>query len=127
LARFGTAFAGLLVLLFFAAFAENFASLGNLALVLKETAFPRDPRHRLRLALTTAELDLSIADVASLAAVATGALIQGGAAPVVAVLVGMGVGLGAGVLNGLTVTVLKVPSLDRHPRHGGGGQGPWFS
>jgi ribose transport system permease protein len=111
LARFGTAFAGLLVLLFFAAFAENFASLGNLALVLKETAFLAILAIGFALALTTAELDLSIADVASLAAVATGALIQGGAAPVVAVLVGLGVGLGAGVLNGLTVTVLKVPSL----------------
>jgi ribose transport system permease protein len=111
LARFGTAFAGLLVLLFFAAFAENFASLGNLAIVLKETAFLAILAIGFALALTTAELDLSIADVASLAAVATGALIQGGAAPVVAVLVGLGVGLGAGVLNGLTVTVLKVPSL----------------
>ncbi|MBC9205582.1 ABC transporter permease [Roseomonas aerophila] len=111
LARFGTAFAGLLVLLFFAAFAENFASLGNLAIVLKETAFLAILAIGFALALTTAELDLSIADVASLAAVATGALIQGGAAPAVAVLVGLGVGLGAGVLNGLTVTVLKVPSL----------------
>lgn len=111
LARFGTAFAGLLVLLFFAAFAENFASLGNLAIMLKETAFLAILAIGFALALTTAELDLSIADVASLAAVATGALIQGGAAPAVAVLVGLGVGLGAGVLNGLTVTVLKVPSL----------------
>jgi len=111
LARFGTAFAGLLVLLFFAAFAENFASFGNLAIVLKETAFLAILAIGFALALTTAELDLSIADVASLAAVATGALIQGGAAPAVAVLVGLGVGLGAGVLNGLTVTVLKVPSL----------------
>jgi ribose transport system permease protein len=111
LARFGTALAGLLVLLFFAAFAENFASLGNLAIVLKETAFLAILAIGFALALTTAELDLSIADVASLAAVATGAMIQGGAAPVLAVLVGLGVGLGAGVLNGLTVTVLKVPSL----------------
>jgi ribose transport system permease protein len=111
LARFATALAGLLVLLFFAAFAENFASLGNLAIVLKETAFLAILAIGFALALTTAELDLSIADVASLAAVATGAMIQGGAAPVLAVLVGLGVGLGAGVLNGLTVTVLKVPSL----------------
>jgi ribose transport system permease protein len=111
LARFGTAFAGLLVLLFFALFAENFASLGNLAIVLKETAFLAILAIGFALALTTAELDLSIADVASLAAVTTGALIQGGAAPVLAVLAGLGVGLGAGLLNGLTVTVLKVPSL----------------
>ncbi|EHM02428.1 branched-chain amino acid ABC transporter, permease protein [Acetobacteraceae bacterium AT-5844] len=110
-ARFGTALAGLLVLLFFAVFAENFASLGNLAIVLKETAFLAILAIGFALALTTAELDLSIADVASLAAVTTGALIQGGFAPALAVLAGLGVGLGAGLLNGISVTVLKVPSL----------------
>lgn len=110
-ARFGTALAGLLVLLFFAVFAENFASLGNLAIVLKETAFLAILAIGFALALTTAELDLSIADVASLAAVTTGALIQGGFSPALAVLAGLGVGLGAGLLNGISVTVLKVPSL----------------
>ncbi|MDB5370960.1 MAG: transporter permease [Roseomonas sp.] len=111
LPRFGTVFAGLLLLLFFAAFAENFASLGNLAVILKETSFLAIIAIGFALALTTAELDLSVADVASLAAVTTGALIQGGSAPAVAVLAGLGVGLGAGLLNGFAVTVLKVPSL----------------
>jgi len=111
LSRYGTALAGLLVLVFFAAFAENFATPGNLALVLKDTAFLAVLAIGFTLALATAELDLSIADVASLSAVVTGALIQGGTIPAIAVLAGLGTGLGAGLLNGLAVTVLGVPSL----------------
>ncbi|UFN50377.1 ABC transporter permease [Roseomonas sp. OT10] len=111
LARYGTAFAGLLVVLFFALFADNFASPGNLAVILKETAVLAILATGFALALSTAELDLSVTEVASLAAVTTGALIQGGAAPAVGVLAGLGVGLAAGLLNGVAVTVLKVPSL----------------
>lgn len=111
LPRFGTALAGLLVLLFFGAFAENFASPGNLSLILKDTAFLAVLAIGFTLALATAELDLSIADVASLAAVVTGALIQGGTMPALAVLAGFATGLGAGLVNGFAVTVLGVPSL----------------
>jgi ribose transport system permease protein len=111
LARFGTALSGLLLVLFFAAFAENFATIGNLAVVLKETSFLAILSIGFALALTTGELDLSIADVASLAAVSVGAAIQAGVGPAGAVLAGIGVGLGAGVLNGCAVTLLNVPSL----------------
>jgi ribose transport system permease protein len=111
LERWGTAIAGVLVVLFFAAFAENFASLGNLAVVLKETSFLAILAIGFALALTTAELDLSVASVASLAAVTAGALIQHGHAPALGVLGGLGVGLAAGLLNGWAVTVLRVPSL----------------
>jgi ribose transport system permease protein len=109
--RFGTAIAGALVVLFFALFADNFASVGNLTIVLKETSVLAILSIGFALALTTAELDLSIADLASLAAVAVGAAIHAGAGPVVAVVIGLSVGLAGGVLNGFAVTVLHVPSL----------------
>jgi ribose transport system permease protein len=111
LVRYGTALAGLAIVLFFALFAENFATLGNLASVAKDTSFLAILSMGFTLALTTGELDLSVADVASLAAVSVGAAIAAGAWPVAAVAVGLAVGLGAGVLNGLAVTVLNVPSL----------------
>jgi ribose transport system permease protein len=107
LTRYGTALAGLLIVLFFAVFAENFASFGNLASVAKDTSFLAILSMGFTLALTTGELDLSIADVASLASVSVGAAISAGAWPVAAV----AVGLGAGMLNGLAVTMLNVPSL----------------
>jgi ribose transport system permease protein len=109
--RFGTAVAGVLVVLFFASFADNFASVGNLTIVLKETSVLAILAIGFALALTTAELDLSIADLASLAAVAVGAAIHAGAGPAVAVVIGLSVGLAGGVLNGFAVTVLHVPSL----------------
>jgi len=111
LARFGTALSGLLLVLFFAVFAENFATVGNLAEVLKETSFLAILSIGFALALTTGELDLSIADVASLAAVSVGAAIQAGGGASGAVLAGLCVGLGAGLLNGCAVTLLGVPSL----------------
>jgi ribose transport system permease protein len=111
LARYGTAVAGLLVILFFAAFAPAFASVGNLSIILKETSFLAILALGFALALVTAELDLSIAEVASLAAVVVGALVHGGYSPVVAVAAGLLTGLAAGLANGAAVTVLKVPSL----------------
>ncbi len=63
------------------------------------------------LAFTTAELDLSFANVCSFAAVVVGGLIHHGAHPVLAVVAGLAVGALAGTLNGLLVTRLKIPSL----------------
>ncbi|HEX2552133.1 MAG TPA: ABC transporter permease [Microvirga sp.] len=111
LSVYGTAFAGLLVVLVFAVAAPGFATPGNLAIILKETSFLAILALGFALALITAELDLSIAEVASLSAVVAGALVHGGQAPWLAVAAALGVGLAAGAANGFAVTVLKVPSL----------------
>lgn len=111
IATYGAALAGLALFLFFAAFAPNFTNPGNLLNVLKETSTLAILALGFCLALTVAELDLSIADVASLAAVVTGALVHGKFDPFLAVAAGLAVGLGAGLFNGIGVTVLKVPSL----------------
>ena len=111
LATYGTAIAGLLVIGFFAAAAPAFTTSANLSIILKETSFLGILALGFALALVTAELDLSIAEVASLAAVATGALIHAGQPIWLAVAAGLGVGVLAGAANGAAVTVLKVPSL----------------
>jgi len=111
LERYGTALAGLALALFFVAAAPNFASGTNLLNVLKETSFLAILSLGFTLALITAELDLSVAEVASLAAVVTGALVHAGQPALLGIGAGLAVGLGAGVLNGVAVTVLKVPSL----------------
>ena len=59
----------------------------------------------------TAELDLSFANVASLAAVVTGYLVHKGFPVPLAVASGLGVGLVGGLLNGFLVTRLKIPSF----------------
>jgi ribose transport system permease protein len=111
LATYGTALAGLAVLGWFAATQPVFATPGNLALILKETSFLAILAIGFALALTTAELDLSVAEVASLAAVVTGWLVHAGYAPAIAVAAGLAVGAGCGLANGIAVTVLNVPSL----------------
>src|SRR5688572_16129300 len=109
--RVGTALAGLALIAAFAVLAPNFASPANLLNVLKDTSFLAILALGFALALTVAELDLSVADVASLAAVTAGWLIQGQAHPAVAVAAAVGVGAAMGTFNGFGVTVLKVPSL----------------
>lgn len=111
LTRYGTALAGVALFAVFAAASPVFLTAGNLALILKETAFLGILAIGFTLALVTAEIDLSVAEVASLAAVVTGALVHGGAAPWIAVLAGLAVGTACGAANGVAVTVLKVPSL----------------
>jgi ribose transport system permease protein len=111
LGRYGTALAAALVFVGFAATADNFLAFANLIGIAKQIASIAILATGFAIALTAAELDLSFANVASLAAVATGVLVQNGHAPALAAAAGLGVGLGCGLFNGLVVTRLKVPSL----------------
>lgn len=108
---YGTALAGLAVFLFFVAFAPNFANPINLLNILKQVSFLAILGIGFTFALTTGELDLSFANLASLAAVATGGLIHSGYPIALAILAGLAIGTAGGALNGVLVTRLKVPSL----------------
>jgi ribose transport system permease protein len=90
--RYGTALAGLVLIVFFVAFAPNFATAMNIVNVLKDTSFLAILALGFALAFTVAELDLSIAEMASLAAVVCGWLVQLQYPPLVAVLAAFSVG-----------------------------------
>jgi len=109
--RYGTALAGVALILFFMVSAPNFASPANLVNVLKDTSFLAILALGFALALTIAELDLSVAEIASLAAVVAGFLVHKQYHPVLAVAGALGVGVALGTFNGCGVTVLGVPSL----------------
>jgi ribose transport system permease protein len=109
--RYGTAMAGLMLIAFFMLAASNFANPTNLLNVLKDTSFLAILALGFTLALRIAELDLSVAEVSSLAAVTTGWMIQARYDPALAVAAGLSVGAVFGAFNGFGVTVLKVPSL----------------
>jgi ribose transport system permease protein len=111
LVAYGTALGAAAVILFFAATAPNFASLGNLLNILKQISYLTILALGFSLALIAGELDLSFAHVASLAAVCCGALVHGGHAWPLGIAAALGVGLAFGAGNGLIVTRLKVPSL----------------
>ncbi|WP_051631064.1 ABC transporter permease [Afifella pfennigii] len=110
-ATYGTALAGLAVLVFFLFFARNFASGANLLNVLKQASFLSILAVGFTFALLTSELDLSFANLCSLAAVVTGGMIAGGIAWPLAALTGLAIATAGGLLNGLLVTAIKVPSL----------------
>ena len=109
--RYGTALAGFALILFFFIFAPNFASTMNIINVLKDTSFLAILALGFALAFTVAELDLSVAEMASLAAVVCGWLVHAQYPPAVAVSAALGVGIVLGALNGYGVTVLRIPSL----------------
>ncbi len=109
--RYGTAIAGLVMILFFMLFSPNFATPLNIINVLKDTSFLAILALGFALAFTVAELDLSIAEIASLAAVVTGWLIQLQYPPAVAVAAALAVGMTLGAVNGFGVTILRIPSL----------------
>lgn len=111
IARYGTALAALVLFAFFAVTARNFLAMGNLLGIAKHISHIAILGTGFALALTAAELDLSFANVCSLAAVTTGLLVHRGFPPGLAVAVGLGIGIGCGLANGLIVTLLKVPSL----------------
>jgi ribose transport system permease protein len=109
--HYGTAIAGLALILFFLIFAPNFASAINIINVLKDTSFLAILALGFALAFTVAELDLSIAEMASLAAVVCGWMVHSQYPPAVAVGAALAVGVVLGSLNGYGVTVLRIPSL----------------
>ena len=60
--------------------------------------------------LSAGEIDLSLGSVVALSALVTADVMQSHSA-VLAVAAGLGVGLGIGVVNGLFVTLLRLPSF----------------
>lgn len=61
--------------------------------------------------IVNGEIDLSVGSVYALSAISTGMAIVAGAAWPLAILIGLGVGIVAGLLNGLAVVLLGVPSF----------------
>ncbi len=109
--RYGTFFASCALFVLFAIFAPNFLSVGNLTNIVKHISFLAVLALGFSLALTTAELDLSFANVCSVASVSVGWLVHNNYPLWTAVAAGVSVGLAAGLLNGILVTWVKVPSL----------------
>jgi ribose transport system permease protein len=109
--KYGTALAGLALIAFFLVFAPNFATPTNLINVLKDTSFLAILALGFALAFTVAELDLSVAEIASLAAVICGWMVQNQYPPAAAFAGAIAVGGVLGALNGFGVTKLRIPSL----------------
>jgi ribose transport system permease protein len=109
--RYGTFAASCALFIFLAMAAPNFLSAANLTNIVKNISFLAVLALGFSIALTTAELDLSFANVCSMACVSVGWLIHNDYPVWAAVGAGLAAGLAAGLLNGVLVTFVKIPSL----------------
>lgn len=100
-----------LVVLFvaFAAINPVFATPANIANILMQTSVLTLLALPMTLIIMTEGLDLSMGAVLTLASIALAMTVAATGSPALAVLAGLGVGLGFGVLNGSLVTYLNLP------------------
>ena len=109
--KYGTVIAYAGLFLFFAVASDNFLNPYNLMNVLKQISYLTIIALGFTLALITAELDLSFANIGSLCSVITAGLLHSGHAIILSMTTGIAIGILFGLINGLLVTRLKIPSL----------------
>jgi ribose transport system permease protein len=90
---------------------NSFFSLGNILNVLRQTSLLFFIASGLTLVVLTAGLDLSIGANVAISACIAGTVIQQTGSPTLGVLTGICVGGLVGLLNGLMVTALRIPSF----------------
>lgn len=112
-AKYGTT-AGLVILLILFSLMrpDAFFTISNMLIILKQGAILTMIALGLTVVLTLQEFDLSIGFLASFVGMITTGMMSFNHLPVpVALVIGLAAGCAAGAINGLTVTLLKVPSL----------------
>jgi ribose transport system permease protein len=102
----------LLIFLFFAVTLEDdgFLSQDNLLNIVRQTTPVTVMAVAVVFVLSAGEIDLSLGAVVALSSLVTADVMQSHSA-VLAVAAGLGVGLGVGAVNGLFVTLLRLPSF----------------
>jgi ribose transport system permease protein len=112
-AKYGTTAGLLLLLIIFSVMRPDaFFTISNMLIILKQGAILTMIALGLTVVLTLQEFDLSIGFLASFVGMITTGMMSFKHFPVpVAVTLGLGAGCAAGAINGLIVTLLKVPSL----------------
>lgn len=90
---------------------QSFLSLGNILNVLRQASLLFFIASGLTLVVLTAGLDLSIGANVALSACIAGTVIHQTGSPALGVLSGLCVGSFVGLLNGLMVTALRIPSF----------------
>lgn len=111
LVRYGTIFAFIILTLMFSIFVDGFVAGQNLMNILGQVALLLVISEGFTMCLVVGELDLSFANVASLASVMAGALILGGINTGLALIIVLAGGAMIGIINGLFVTKVGVPAL----------------
>ncbi len=111
-ARYGTVLAALAIFAAFALASDRFLSVGNISNILVQISVLTIVSSGLTIAVASGEFDLSVGQVASLSGVLVAGLLVWAELPVAAA-IGLAIlsGMAIGVVNGLLVTRLRIPSL----------------
>ena len=108
----GPVIALLIACVFFATQSDRFLTGGNLSLIVQQVAVVGVIAIGQTLVILTAGIDLSCGMVMALASmVMTKLAVQSGVPPVIAIVCGIGVAAGFGLVNGLLVTRVRLPSF----------------
>ena len=112
LARYGTLLAAVVIFALFAATSERFVSTANIRNILVQISVLTVISSGLTVAVASGEFDLSVGEVAGLAGVlSAGLMVWSGLPVVLAIVLPVLAGTGIGVVSGLLVTKLRIPSL----------------
>ena len=112
LSRYGTVGAAVVVFVAFALASGRFISAANISNILVQISVLMVTSAGLSIAVASGEFDLSVGEVASLGGVLVAGLIVWSHLPwPLAILVAVVMGIGIGLINGLLVTRLRIPSM----------------
>jgi simple sugar transport system permease protein/ribose transport system permease protein len=110
--RYGTVLAAVLIFVGFSAFSPRFLTVNNLTNVLVQISSLTVVASALTVAVVSGEFDLSVGEVAGLSAILVAGLLVWSHQPVyLAIPLAVLSGVVIGIVNGLLVTWLRIPSL----------------
>lgn len=110
--RWGTVIAALAIFVAFAVGTDRFMTIDNLSNVLVQISVLMVVSSGLTVAVASGEFDLSVGQVASLSGVlVAGMLVLSGLSVPASIAVAILAGVAIGLVNGLLVTLLRIPSL----------------
>jgi ribose/xylose/arabinose/galactoside ABC-type transport system permease subunit len=112
LSRYGTVLALVIIIVLLAMLSPRFLSAANLSNILVQISTLVVVAAGLTIAVAAGEFDLSVGAVAGLAGVVvTGLMVNSTGSVPLAIVVGLGTGAAVGMLNGLLVSAIGLPSL----------------
>lgn len=109
LQRYGLILSFLLLCLALTLLSDRFLTANNIVNILRQSTINGIIAVGMTLVILTAGIDLSVGSILALSSVITANMLQTGLPVPAAVLIGLGVGAGCGLINGVTITRFSVP------------------
>jgi ribose/xylose/arabinose/galactoside ABC-type transport system permease subunit len=109
LQRYGLILSFLLLCLALTLLSDRFLTFSNIFNILRQSTINGIIAVGMTLVILTAGIDLSVGSILALSSVIAASLLQSGMPVPAAIFLGLGIGAGCGLINGVTITRAKVP------------------